>query len=82
MMFPLLLNIASRLIQLVSLSLASLVSTFFMGIVAKKAFILSAAAFGLMIYDSYFKKKESKHVFVSEHEDKSIYHPTDTVYGF
>ncbi|PSN52995.1 hypothetical protein C0J52_01147 [Blattella germanica] len=64
MIFPLLLNIASRLAQVVMLTLASMASTFVMAALAKKAFIISLAAFGIMVYDMYYKKRERVHYHI------------------
>lgn len=56
------------------MALAALATTFAMAVLAKKAFIISLAAFGLMLYDT-FKKKEHRVVhYVAEpsHENRII----------
>jgi hypothetical protein len=39
------------------MALAAMVATFVMAVLAKKAFIISLAAFGLMLYDTFRKKQ-------------------------
>jgi hypothetical protein len=56
MLFPLLLRISSRLAQIVPMALAAMTATFVMAVFAKKAFLISLAAFGLMLYDTFRKK--------------------------
>jgi hypothetical protein len=56
MLFPLLLRISSRLAQIVPMAIAAMTATAVMAVFAKKAFLISLAAFGLMLYDTFRKK--------------------------
>ena len=62
MIFPLLLSISSRLAQIVTMALAATIAIFLMAMFAKKALLISLAAFGLVIYDK-FKKKSDIHYY-------------------
>lgn len=61
MLFPLLLRISSRLAQIVPMALAAMTASFVMAVLAKKAFLISLAAFGLMLYDTFWKKRRIVH---------------------
>jgi hypothetical protein len=56
MILPLLLNISSRLAQIVPMALAAVIATFLMAAFAKKALLISLATLGLVIYDNFKKK--------------------------
>jgi len=62
MLFPLLLSISSRLAQTVTMALATMVATFVMAVLAKKAFLISLAAFGLMLHVTFKKNKKKYHI--------------------
>ncbi|XP_069674111.1 uncharacterized protein [Periplaneta americana] len=73
MLFPLLLTIASRIAQVVPMAFAIMTATFGMVVLAKKAFLISMAAFGLMLYQTYKHKEKSIHYVVEPlHENHVI----------
>jgi hypothetical protein len=62
------------------MALAAVVATFVMALFAKKAFIISLAAFGLMLYDTFKKKEHHVVHYVAEpsHENHvNTYHFTE-----
>jgi hypothetical protein len=64
MLFPLLLSIASRLAQIVPMTLIAMMAIFLMALFAKKAFIISMTTFGLVIYEKFNKKSHTHHFHV------------------
>ncbi|XP_034254587.1 uncharacterized protein LOC117653196 [Thrips palmi] len=60
MIFPLLLAISRRLAALIPTALMSLVAIAAMLVFAKKAFLMSAAALAVALYDSYRARKKQK----------------------
>lgn len=65
MIFPLLLAISRRLAALVPTALMSLMAIAAMLVFAKKAFLMSAAALAVSMYDSYRahrKRQQQKHM--------------------
>jgi hypothetical protein len=62
------------------MALAAMAATFVMAVFAKKAFLISLAAFGLMLYDTFRKKRYIVHYHVEPwHENRIIssYYVTD-----
>lgn len=60
MIFPLLLAISRRLAALIPTALMSLMAIAAMLVFAKKAFLMSAAALAVALYDSYRARKKQK----------------------
>jgi hypothetical protein len=61
MLFPLLLSIASRLAQIVPMVLTAKMAIFLMALFAKKAFLISLATLGLVLYEKFDKKSQTYH---------------------
>jgi hypothetical protein len=54
------------------MALAAMIATFVMAVLAKKAFLISLAAFGLMLYDTFKKKHHIIHYNVEPSHENHI----------
>jgi hypothetical protein len=54
------------------MALAAMTATFVMAVLAKKAFLISLAAFGLMLYDTFRKKQHIVHYHVEPSHENHI----------
>jgi hypothetical protein len=54
------------------MALAAMIATFVMAVFAKKAVLISLAAFGLMLYDTFRKKHYTVHYRVEPWHEKHI----------